>query len=193
MTTICGSKREREIRRSATSLVASAPIHPTLTTTPHWLAEKQPHDRSSHTTGAADGKALQARHASVRGETLKARDDMGEAAKLLRRVERLPATGSSPAPARSLRTEYQQELTQRLQLSYRLLSDPNLELAGGLGLPTFTAQAPPRGSAGPQRLYRRLTLVLRAATIEHVFYPVFPPDRHAEEVLDWVRTHPVAH
>ncbi len=104
----------------------------------------------------------------------------------------LQAAGAQQVLALSSdRTDYQQELAQRLQLSYRLLSDPNLELAGALGLPTFTAQAPPRGSAGSQRLYKRLTLVLQAATIEHVFYPVFPPDRHANEVLDWLRTHPL--
>jgi peroxiredoxin len=36
-------------------------------------------------------------------------------------------------------------------------------------------------------LLRRLTLVVRAGRVEHVFYPVFPPDRHAEEVLAWLR------
>jgi peroxiredoxin len=60
-----------------------------------------------------------------------------------------------------------------------LLSDPGLELGEALGLPTFAADG--------QRLYRRLTLVVTDGVIEHVFYPVFPPDAHAGEVLTWLR------
>ncbi len=89
------------------------------------------------------------------------------------------------------RTRYQQELAVRLHLPYRLLSDPELRAADALELPTFTAPALPRDSGGPQRLYKRLTLVLDGPAVRHVFYPVFPPDRHADEVLDWVRNHPV--
>ena len=48
----------------------------------------------------------------------------------------------------------------------------------------------PRDGGESQRLYKRLTLVLDGPTVEHVFYPVFPPDRHAAEVLAWVRDHP---
>jgi hypothetical protein len=48
-----------------------------------------------------------------------------------------------------------------------------------LRLPTFTADA--------RRLYSRLTLVVRDGRIEHAFYPVFPPDRHAAQVLAWLR------
>ena len=47
-------------------------------------------------------------------------------------------------------------------------------------LPTFTA-------AG-ERLYKRLTLVARDGVVEHVFYPVFPPNTHAQEVLGWLRS-----
>ncbi len=89
------------------------------------------------------------------------------------------------------RTRYQQELAVRLHLPYRLLSDPELRAADALALPTFTAQALPQDRGGPQRLYKRLTLVLDGLAIKQVFYPVFPPDRHADEVLDWVRSHPV--
>jgi peroxiredoxin len=45
-------------------------------------------------------------------------------------------------------------------------------------LPTFEVDG--------RRLYRRLTLVVRDGAAEHVFYPVFPPDQHAEEVLEWM-------
>lgn len=79
------------------------------------------------------------------------------------------------------RASYQRALVDRLHLPYPMLSDPELTLADELALPTFRAHG--------QRLYRRLTLVLRGATIEHVFYPVFPPDTHAQEVTRWFREH----
>jgi peroxiredoxin len=79
-------------------------------------------------------------------------------------------------------TEYQTELAQRLGLPYPILSDESLELARLLRLPTFQ-------TAG-MTLYRRLTMIIFDATIEHVFYPVFPPDRHAGEVLEWLLAHP---
>ena len=53
-----------------------------------------------------------------------------------------------------------------------------------LRLPTFEA-------AG-QTLLKRFTLVVSGGRIEHVFYPVFPPDKHAEEVLAWLRSRPAA-
>ncbi|MEU6084406.1 MerR family transcriptional regulator [Streptomyces sp. NPDC047108] len=81
----------------------------------------------------------------------------------------------------SERTDYQQALVDRLHLPYPVLSDPGLTLADALGLPTFEANG--------QTLYRRLTLVLRGASIEHVFYPVFPPDTHADDVARWFRDH----
>jgi peroxiredoxin len=73
----------------------------------------------------------------------------------------------------------QREVVDRLQLPFQLLSDEDLELTKALRLPTFEA-------AG-QTLIKRLTLVVNEGSIEHVFYPVFPPDRHAEEVLAWLR------
>ena len=80
--------------------------------------------------------------------------------------------------------DYQAEAVQRLGLPFPILSDPGLELAARLGLPTFDA------GTGP--LYKRLTMVIAAGRIEHVFYPVFPPDEHAGRVLAWLRAHPVA-
>jgi peroxiredoxin len=76
-------------------------------------------------------------------------------------------------------TPYQREVAERLHLPFALLSDADLEMTKALRLPTFDA-------AG-QTLLKRFTLVLSEARIEHVFYPVFPPDRHAEEVLGWLR------
>jgi peroxiredoxin len=81
-------------------------------------------------------------------------------------------------------TAHQAEAAERLHLPFPLLSDPELRLKLLLDLPTFRA--------GGEELYRRLTLVVRERAIEHVFYPVFPPDGHAAEVLAWLREHPPA-
>ncbi len=73
----------------------------------------------------------------------------------------------------------QLEFAERVGLPYPVLSDPGLELAAALGLPTFEV-------AG-MRLYVRLTLIARAGRIAKVFYPVFPPDRNAAEVVAWLQ------
>ena len=75
-------------------------------------------------------------------------------------------------------TEYQREAVERLRLPFELLSDAGFALTEALGLPTF--------KAGGMRLLKRLTLVIRAGRIVKVFYPVFPPDRHPEEVVSWL-------
>jgi peroxiredoxin len=75
---------------------------------------------------------------------------------------------------------YQAEVVERLRLPFTMLSDPGFALAEALGLPTFAA-------SGHERLYARLTLVVNDGLIEYVFYPVFPPNTHARQVLDWVR------
>lgn len=75
-------------------------------------------------------------------------------------------------------TGYQREARQRLHLPFELLSDADLELTRAMRLPTFEA-------AG-QTLLKRFTLVIHEGYVEHVFYPVFPPDRHASEVLSWL-------
>jgi peroxiredoxin len=43
---------------------------------------------------------------------------------------------------------------------------------------------------GSLRLFKRLTLIIRDGAIEHVFYPVFPPNEHAAQVLAWLHSHP---
>jgi peroxiredoxin len=72
----------------------------------------------------------------------------------------------------------QLEFAERVRLPYPVLSDPDLEFAGALRLPTFEV-------AG-MHLYRRLTLVAREGRIVKVFYPVFPPDRNAADVVAWL-------
>lgn len=78
---------------------------------------------------------------------------------------------------------YQREAAERLRLPFPVISDPEFDLGEALGLPTFAAPPHPR-------LYSRLTLVVRDGRIEHVFYPVFPPNEHAQQVLGWLRKHP---
>lgn len=79
--------------------------------------------------------------------------------------------------------EYQAEVTARLRLPFTMLSDPDFALAAALRLPTFAAPGHPQ-------LYARLTLIIRDGKIEHVFYPIFPPNTHAQQVLAWLATHP---
>ena len=75
-------------------------------------------------------------------------------------------------------TAYQEELVERLYLPFRVLSDENLALTRALSLPTFDFQG--------MTLIKRLTLVVHDGIIEHVFYPVFPPDTSAPTVIHWL-------
>ena len=88
--------------------------------------------------------------------------------------------GAAVAGVSTQTTEDQLEAAERLELPFPLLSDAGLELTKALDLPSF--------EAGGLTLLKRLTLVVRDRQIEHVFYPVFPPDAHAAEVLAWLRS-----
>jgi peroxiredoxin len=77
-------------------------------------------------------------------------------------------------------TDYQREVHDRLHLPFDLLSDEAFRFADALSLPTF--------SAAGMRLLRRVTLVVRSEVIEHVFYPIFPPDRHASDVVAYLKS-----
>jgi peroxiredoxin len=75
-------------------------------------------------------------------------------------------------------SSYQQEAVARLHLPFELLSDERLAFARALHLPTFDVDG--------MTLIKRLTLIAQDGVIEKVFYPVFPPDRNAEEVISWL-------
>ncbi len=75
-------------------------------------------------------------------------------------------------------TAYQREAVERLHLPYSLLSDEQRAFAAALGLPTFEVEG--------MTLLKRLTFVAVDGRIEKVFYPVFPPDKNAEEVIEWL-------
>lgn len=96
------------------------------------------------------------------------RDHAGELAELGARVAGLSA---QPLAA-------QIEFARREHMPFPVIADPALELRQALGLPTFEF-------AGAT-LYKRVTLVLEASRVAHVFYPVFPPDRNAAEVVAWL-------
>jgi peroxiredoxin len=74
--------------------------------------------------------------------------------------------------------EEQIELSERLGLLHPVIADPELRLRDELGLPTFDFEG--------ATLYRRVTIVFEAGRVAKVFYPVFPPDRNAEEVVAWL-------
>jgi peroxiredoxin len=77
-------------------------------------------------------------------------------------------------------SDYQREAADRLHLPFPVLSDSELKLAQAIKLPTFTV-------AG-MTLHKRMALVIENGVISKVFYPVFPPDKNAEEVVAWLRT-----
>lgn len=77
-------------------------------------------------------------------------------------------------------TAYQREVAERLHLPFPLLSDESLAFCRAMRLPTFEVDG--------LQLVRRLTLVIRDGRIARVFYPVFPPDASAVEVLSWLES-----
>ena len=78
---------------------------------------------------------------------------------------------------------YQTEMASRLHLPFPVLSDEKLLLTEALRLPTMQV-------AG-LTLIKRLALIIDDGHITHVFYPVFPPDRNAGDVLEWLKHNPV--
>jgi peroxiredoxin len=96
----------------------------------------------------------------------------------------LAALGAEVFGLSTQSTDYQREMSERLHLPFEVLSDAEFELSDALRLPTFTV-------AG-MRLLKRQTLILRDRYIEHVFYPVFPPNESAAKVLGWLAAHPLS-
>ncbi len=77
-------------------------------------------------------------------------------------------------------TEYQREVHARLHLTFDLLSDEAFAFADALSLPTFTVAS--------MRLLRRVTIISDSGVIERVFYPIFPPDKHPADVVDYLHS-----
>jgi peroxiredoxin len=81
-------------------------------------------------------------------------------------------------------TDYQGEAVERLHLPFSLLSDRELHFADALKLPTFRFDS--------MTLIKRLTLIIDDGRITKVFYPVFPPNKSAEQTLQWLIENPAA-
>ena len=95
--------------------------------------------------------------------------------------QELLASGAQVFGLSTQDSDYQREAVERLHLPFELLSDENLMFSQALRLPTFEVK--------PMVLIKRLTLIIRDGRIEKVFYPVFPPDKNAEEVVEWLSHH----
>lgn len=93
--------------------------------------------------------------------------------------DELRALGARVFGMSSQTPEYQTEMAQRLELPQEVLSDADLTVSHALKLPTF--------EFGGETLIKRLSIVARDGTIEKVFYPVFPPDSDAGNVIAWLR------
>lgn len=92
--------------------------------------------------------------------------------------DELAALGMRVAGVSAQSLDDQVEFAERNDMPFPVISDEWLDLARDPGLPTFDVEG--------LTLYKRLALVARGGTIVKVFYPVFPPDRNAEEVLAWL-------
>lgn len=77
-------------------------------------------------------------------------------------------------------TACQREMATRENLPFPMLSDEHFALTRVLRLPTFETSG--------MTLLKRLTLILHDGVVEHVFYPVFPPDQNAADVASWIRS-----
>ena len=91
---------------------------------------------------------------------------------------RLQELGAGVAGLSAQTLDDQQEFAERNAIPYPILADPELRLGAALRLPTFEVEG--------VRLYKRLALAVEACAIAKVFYPVFPPDENAHEVLAWL-------
>jgi peroxiredoxin len=75
--------------------------------------------------------------------------------------------------------EEQREFAERMHIPFPLLNDARLDLTRPpLALPVFAVDG--------LTLYRRVTVIADRGTIARVFYPVFPPDRNAGEVVEYL-------
>ena len=92
--------------------------------------------------------------------------------------QRLQELGTAVAGLSAQSLDDQREFAERNAIPYPVIADPDLRLAGAMQLPTFEVEG--------VTLYKRLALVIRGCAIAKVFYPVFPPNENAREVLGWL-------
>jgi len=75
--------------------------------------------------------------------------------------------------------DYNKEMTTRLRVPFDVLSDEKLELKNALGLPTFLVK--------DKTYLKRLTLIIEKKMVKKVFYPIYPIDKHIDDVLKWLK------
>ncbi|MDJ0570788.1 MAG: peroxiredoxin [Pleurocapsa sp. MO_192.B19] len=93
--------------------------------------------------------------------------------------QELQALGTQVYGISTQESSAQIEAVERLHLPFELLSDANFKLTTSLQLPNFEVEN--------KRLIKRLTLIAQEGKIVKVFYPVFPPDKNAQDVVDWLK------
>ncbi len=95
--------------------------------------------------------------------------------------QELATLGASVIGLSTQSSSYQQEAAEHLRLQFLLLCDESLNFSSALALPMFQVDG--------MKLIKRLTLIIQAGRIEYakVFYPVFPPNENAGQVVDWLR------
>ena len=94
--------------------------------------------------------------------------------------DRYPELGVPVAGLSAQTLDDQLEFAERNRMPFPVIADPERKLGAALGVPTF--------DIAELTLYKRITLVAEDARIVKVFYPVFPPDANAGEVLAWLRS-----
>ena len=72
------------------------------------------------------------------------------------------------------------EMVARLGVTYDVVSDINLSFAKKLNLPTFVIDE--------KVFLKRTTLIIEKSVIKKFFYPIFPPNKHINEVIKWLKT-----
>ncbi len=72
-----------------------------------------------------------------------------------------------------------EQLSSIRKLSQEIVSDNKLEFQKNLNIPIFEIE--------DKIMYKRLTLIVKDSKIIKVFYPVFPPDKHIFEILEWLK------
>ena len=92
--------------------------------------------------------------------------------------ERFREHGADVAGLSAQQLDDQREFAERNAIPYPVIADPELRLGRALGLPTFVFEG--------DTLYKRLALVVQACAVAKVFYPIFPPNENAGEVLAWL-------
>jgi peroxiredoxin len=92
----------------------------------------------------------------------------------------LAELGSALAGLSAQPLEEQVEFAERNHIEYPVVADPERKLGAAMGLPTFEFEG--------LTLYKRVTLVIEACAVAKLFYPVFPPDRNAADVVAWLRS-----